>query len=121
MGTLCGMREILNVRQHAGESRRRWFCDDYFELIVWFDMADEIVMFELSYDMSENWRAIRWKIGSGCTHHTVDDGEDRPHRNATPLLRPAGESPPAEVFDGFAERSGLLEEAIGTFVNGKLA
>ena len=106
------MREILNVRQHTDESRRRWFVDDYFELIVWFDAADRIVLFELSYDLEHDWRAIRWNAADGCTHFRVDDGEDRPHRNATPLLRKATDPPPEAMWDAFERQSGSLDEAV---------
>ena len=30
------LTEIQNARQIAGEGVRRWFTDDYFDLIVWY-------------------------------------------------------------------------------------
>jgi len=116
------MREIANVRQRTGESRRRWFYDDYFELVVWFREAGAITQFELSYDLDRDWRAIRWKEGTACTHYRVDDGEDRPHRNAAPMLRTTSGGPPDEVFTRFAARCspGGLEAEIGEFVVGRL-
>ena len=35
------LRELRDVRQVPGESRRRWFASDYFNLIVWYDDDDE--------------------------------------------------------------------------------
>ena len=29
--------EYRNVRQIRGEGHRRWFSDEYFDLIVWYD------------------------------------------------------------------------------------
>jgi len=114
------MREIPNVRQHPGESRRRWFVDDYFELIVWFDRADRIVLFELSYDLERDWRAIRWNAALGCSHFRVDDGEDRPHRNAAPLLRVIVEAPPAEMLEAFEAHSQTLDPDIAATVTARL-
>jgi len=44
------LREVPNVRQIKGESKRRWFSDDYFDLIIWLDETDEIVGFQLGRD-----------------------------------------------------------------------
>src|SRR5213080_3252392 len=43
------LNELVNVRQHPEEHHRHWFCDEEFELIVWFEESDRIVLFELSY------------------------------------------------------------------------
>jgi hypothetical protein len=114
------MKELLNVRQHPEESRRRWFVDPDFELIVWVDEEERITTFELSYDLQDNWRAIRWTSGVGGSHHVVDDGEDRPHRNAAPLLRPGDGAPPPELIAQFRSRSAELEPAIRDFVVSRL-
>ena len=31
------LKECINIRQIKGERKRRWFSNDYFDLIVWFD------------------------------------------------------------------------------------
>jgi len=33
------LEESEYVRQVKGEPKRRWFSDDYFDLIVWVDCA----------------------------------------------------------------------------------
>jgi hypothetical protein len=114
------VKEIHNVRQHPEERRRRWFCDEDFELIVWFEEPETIVRFELSYDIQRNWRALRWSDRSGFSHHFVDDGEDRPHRNATPMLIPSLDPPPVEMFAAFEARGRSLEPSILSFVCDRL-
>ncbi len=47
------LRELKQVRQHKGEPRRRWFNDDYFDLIVWFSEKDSISGFQLCCDKEE--------------------------------------------------------------------
>ena len=72
------LKEYLQVRQIEGESKRRWFSDDYFDLIVWFDEQDEITGFQLCYDIHHVQRAVTWQKDSGFSHHKIDDGENRP-------------------------------------------
>jgi len=35
--------EHAHVRQIHGEGYRRWFADDYFDLIVWYDDLKNII------------------------------------------------------------------------------
>jgi len=74
------MREINSeyVRQKKGEPHRRWFADEYFDLLVWEDETGEIVGFELSYDKNRDQRALTWEKQKGYHHFKVDDGESRP-------------------------------------------
>jgi len=69
------MTEIPNVRQIRGEDRRRWFFDNYFDLIVWY-RAEGISGFQLCYDRDGAPRAWTWTEDSGCSHHGIDDGDD---------------------------------------------
>jgi hypothetical protein len=81
------LREVRKVRQIKGESRRRWFDDDYFDLIVWFGEEDEIVGFQLCYDRRGEQKAFTWQQEFGYMHHRVDQGEDKPGKlKATPIL-----------------------------------
>jgi len=81
------LKEIPYVRQVEGELRRRWFEDEYFDLIIWSDDKDEIVEFELCYDKHETQRALRWQKPDRYGHFRVDDGENRAGRGkASPVL-----------------------------------
>lgn len=42
------LREKEYVRQIKGEPRRRWFYDDFFDLIVWYGTDDSIIGFQLT-------------------------------------------------------------------------
>ncbi len=37
------LKELEDIKQFAGEPKRRWFTDEYFDLIVWQDESAEIV------------------------------------------------------------------------------
>ena len=44
------LSEIKNARQVPGEGKRRWFRDDDFDLIIWYDDSDTVFGFQLCYD-----------------------------------------------------------------------
>lgn len=69
------LKEAKNVRQIEGEPRRRWFDDEYFDLIVWFDKDDSIWGFQLCYDREKNPRALTWTKKYGYKHTGIDNGE----------------------------------------------
>ncbi len=69
------LREEKNVRQIEGEPRRRWFADDYFDLIVWLEPDDSIRGFQLCYDREKKPRALTWTKQYGYKHTGIDNGE----------------------------------------------
>jgi hypothetical protein len=96
------MRECVNVRQNPGEPGRRWFSDDYFDLIIWFRDDGAALGFQLCYDKQRNERALNWNISGAYSHHQIDDGEHFPLRSkSSPIVVAAG-----GIFDadGIGER-----------------
>ena len=69
------LKEAKNVRQIEGEPRRRWFDDEYFDLIVWYDKDDSIWGFQLCYDREKKPRALTWTKKYGYKHTGIDNGE----------------------------------------------
>jgi hypothetical protein len=84
------LRELRQVRQIAGESRRRCSSDPDMGLAVWTDEDGGITDFELCCDKEHTEQAVRWIKGKGFDHKRVDDGEQSPWDNLTPILVPAG-------------------------------
>lgn len=116
------LKEYRNVRQVTGESRRRWFTDEYFDLIVWIDdEQDEIVGFQLCYDLERRQHALTWHKETGFTHHRVDDGENRPGKlKATPILVPDGTFHSQAIATKFKRASQTIEEPLATFIYNKI-
>jgi len=115
------LREYKHVRQIKGEAKRRWFSNEYFDLIVWFDNEDTIVGFQLCYDISREHRALTWRKETGYTHHRVDDGENKPGKpKATPILVADGIFEYDKIAAKFKKESGQLGEHIATFVYDKI-
>lgn len=69
------LKEHKRVRQIQGEPRRRWFEDEYFDLIVWLEPGDALWGFQLCYDRDRKPRALTWTAANGYKHSGVDDGE----------------------------------------------
>ena len=110
--------ERTNVRQIAGEGYRRWFSDEYFDLILWYEgeaqadsTADKVVGFQLCYDKRGQERALSWHREGGFSHDLIDAGEIPGKASMSPVLQPGGELPEA-VIERF--RSSSLE--VGLFI-----
>ncbi|MFC1726068.1 hypothetical protein ACFL4T_10615 [candidate division KSB1 bacterium] len=115
------LSELKNVRQVEGEPFRRWFHDEFFDLIVWFGDADEILEFQLCYDLSGYERALTWKKDSGFLHEQVDQGEDRPGQaKATPILVKDGIFNRNEIAERFKDDSLEIDSTISEFIYDRL-
>jgi hypothetical protein len=114
------MRELQHVRQVPGEWRRRWFTDDFFDLIVWYE-NDGITGFQLCYDNQHNPRAFTWTKSHGQRHDGIDVG-DVPgfgHKQ-TPILVADGLFNVDEIWDKFIEASKALPQEIVAVVRQRL-
>ena len=114
------LNEYKEVRQHAGEAFRRLFWDDYLQLYVWFDDHQQIVGFELSYDLTDDFRAFRWNPDTGVVHYRVDDGESRAMKKGIPILRQDRSAVDRSIFAELVARSETLEPEIARLVTSKL-
>jgi len=113
--------EIRNVRQIQGEPFRRWFVDEYFDLIIWIDDRKEISGFQICYDRLKNQHALTWQRNSGYQHSRVDDGEGRPGKyKATPILISDGFFSKNEVAARFQRVSQNLEKRVAELVYEKI-
>ncbi len=101
--------------------RRRYFSDENFDLYVWLDSHDNIVGFQLCYDLGRNERCLSWAAPSSYFHHLVDDGENRPGRpKSTPVLLPDGAFDADPISKQFKVESQTIEGRIAEFVYCKL-
>ena len=116
------LREIESVKQIEGEPRRRWFSDEYFDLIVWLNESDDVVAFQLCYDKPRNERALTWMRELGYMHHRVDDGEHRLDiiQKATPILIGDGHFDHKAVAGLFNKESNGIERSIAGLVHKRI-
>jgi hypothetical protein len=114
------LRELTEVRQDPKEPKRRWFADDYFDLIVWFDKRGEIIGFQLCYDINGDEHALTWGERTGFSHQRVDDGERQRPYKATPILVADGSCDYAAISQFFEERSSAIDERVAKLVLDKI-
>lgn len=111
---------LRELRETTEDNRRRWFSDDYFDLIVWYDEGRRATGFQLCYDKQGKERAFTWKNLAGASHNRVDDGEASPYENMSPVLVPDGVMPYDEIQQQFASRAKNVEQDIYNLVMQKL-
>jgi len=115
------LSEVKEVKQVEGEPRRRWFNSLKLDLIVWLNLMDRVVGFQLCYGKSRDEHALTWKKGEGFVHHRVDDGESNPGTaKQTPILVADGLFHVDEVAASFREESRDIDPEISSFVYEKL-
>jgi hypothetical protein len=111
------MREYAKVRQIAGESRRRWFGSEDFDLVLRVSDHGEFIGFELYYDKLGDEHALCWHPATGFSHMTVDSGDivGWGHKQ-TPILVPGGPCDVSRVHADFLAASGALPPDVAAFV-----
>lgn len=117
------MKEILPkyVKQIPGEPRRRWFEDNYFDLLVWQDELGQIIEFQLCYDKQYNQRSLIWNEQIGYVHNKVDDGENKPGKyKAAPILRDDEIFDFAKIAEKFKNQSRDIDTKLASFVLDKI-
>ena len=80
------LQRIRGVRQDEASRERHWFQDEYFDLFVWTEPSGAVVSFQLCYDRSRHERVLAWNWTEGLTHRRVDDGEQTPVKNRSPIM-----------------------------------
>jgi len=111
------MKEHLNVRQIPGESKRRWFHSENFDLIIWLSDDQSFSGFELCYDKQRNEHSIAWSKPRGFTHMAVDDGEGRPGKyKGSPVLTADGKFEAKRIYSTFLKASTALPREVAIFV-----
>lgn len=99
---------------------RRWFSDDYFDLIVWYDEVGKPTGFQLCYDKEGGERALTWLRDGGISHNRIDAGEDSPYKNMSPVLVPDGVIPYMMLRNEFSLRGAGIDPAVYRLVAERL-
>ena len=110
------LREILETKQKPGEPRKRWFASLDMDLFVWFDEANEIISYQLTYDKPHGEKALVWSKENGFSHHGVDDGSRPGKYPRSPLFVDDGLVVPARIISLLKNDGGDLEPSIEAFI-----
>jgi hypothetical protein len=111
------MTELKNTKQNAGELFRRWFHDDYFDLIMWFNPDGSAHRFQLCYDKKGCERVLSWSSSGAYSHNRIDDGERRPFRHkSAPIAVADGIFDATDVANKFMKAATVLPENVSSLV-----
>lgn len=101
---------------------KRWFQDSYFDLFVWQDKnTGHVVCFQLCYDRLGRERVLCWDKKRGFEHHIIDDGEESPHKNMTPIFTQTSFFDYNRVIPHFRQASEKIAPTISFFILQRLA
>ena len=117
------MKEIRTkyVKQISGEPHKRWFEDNYFDLLVWENESGQIVEFQLYYDKLHYQRSLIWNEQTGYLHSKVDDGETQPGKyKSTPILIDDGVFDFVTIAEKFTNNSRDIDPKVSNFVINKI-
>ena len=111
------MLQEIKVSQKENEVYRRWFEDDYFELIVWYDAGrTEITGFQLCYEKMNNEHALTWRKDKGYAHNAVEDGDEPLKYPSSPVLTQDGAFDAGKVLSKFTESCSLIDESLAGII-----
>jgi len=110
------LTEIPNARQVVGEGPRRWFTDEYFDLIVWYGTEQSPIGFQLCYDKPTRERALTWTREHGYRHDKVDAGEIPGHAKMTPVIVADGAFDRNMVSRRLRREATAMDPGIAAFV-----
>jgi hypothetical protein len=109
------LREIRNVSQNEKGVLRRWFSDDYFDLIVWTDQDGLPIGFQLAYDLDGRERALTYLRGA-YRHAKVDGGEEAATSHKAPILVTDGIFDTRRILDRFLAAADGMDKEIRDYV-----
>lgn len=117
---LIMLKEEQSVKQDIKHLFRRWFHDEYLDLIIWFEKANQIFGFQLCYNKLDNEHSLTWTVEDGFKHNRIDDGEMTFRIKRTPVLVKDGQVPIQMIIQEFSTRSKNIDKLIVDFVLDKL-
>ncbi len=106
------MLREYSISNQDNKSPTKWFKDEDLELSVWFNSNDQIRSFELSYDKLNVEHSIRWEEGKSIKHYQVDNGEQSPLFNSSPILVANGPIDKSRILDLFKTHAQTIEARI---------
>ncbi|HEX9444775.1 MAG TPA: hypothetical protein VGA73_11680, partial [Candidatus Binatia bacterium] len=66
------MLKKYSVSQRPDDPRRRWFCDEFFDLVVGLDKDENMREFQLLYGPGRLKRVLTWTRETEYSHDRLD-------------------------------------------------
>ncbi len=114
------LREIINIRQTAGDDFKQWFTDDiYWDLFIWTNKSGELSGFQLCYDKTINEHALSWFKDRFYKHSRIGTGRHG-QNSMSPILVANGLFNKQDIADKFLQDSKILNKKIIEFIYKKI-
>jgi len=106
------LKENLYVRQRPDEGHRRWFVNEYFDIILWYDSEGGSMQgFQVCYAKKTLEKAFTWTRHYTSSHFVAEGKSEEGHLNlATSILKGHAGPIPDEVMEHLRNESGDLGE-----------
>ncbi len=110
---MSALSENRSVRQRPEEGFRRWFVNEYFDIIIWYESRHTPPTgFQLCYDRHANERAFTWQRGKQSSHFVSDQPHgERSAWAATAILHGDAGPVPSDVLSRLRNEQGELDGA----------
>ena len=117
---MSALSENRSVRQRPEEGFRRWFVNEYFDIIVWYESRHTPPTgFQLCYDRHANERAFTWQRGKQSSHFVSDQPHgERSAWAATAILHGDAGPVPVDVLHRLREEHGELDGELLELIDG---
>ena len=95
---------------------RRWFQIEKFTLIIWYNLGNQIIGFQLCYGKNGSDKAISWYNEKEFSHRNIDYGKSI---NLTPIMSEDSGQIDRKIFEDFYNYTENLENEIVEFIKDK--
>ena len=116
------LKENKTVRQREKEGFRRWFVNDYFDIIIWYtNINSKLKGFQVCYSRNKAEKAFTWEPNSVSSHYVSDSGfeKGRPSFGTAILIGHAGKIHEI-VINRLIKEQGELDNDILDFIVDKI-
>ncbi len=119
---MSALSENRDVRQRPDEGYRRWFVNEYFDLILWYEsIRGELTGFQLCYDRHVDERAFTWQRDRRSNHYVSDRVDGRGIASmATAVLHGDAGSVPEDVLSRLNRERGELDAHLLQLITEKI-
>lgn len=109
---MSALSENKNVRQRPEEGFRRWFLNEFFDVIVWYESAGgQLLGFQLCYNRTVDERAFTWQRDKRSSHFVSSGSDERGVPwIATAVLHGDAGAVPRDVLERLQAEQGDLDD-----------
>ena len=106
------LQEYVNVSQKEPGLKRKWFSDDKYVLIIWFDKLSKIKGFQILYGGSEKNCIISWDDDGKFSHILINNYNLGSPKSLGYISQ--------DIVSDFTEHASTIDKNILKFILGKI-